>query len=447
MLTEFLSYIRDNQLLKPDSATLLAVSGGVDSVAMCDLFHKAGFPFAIAHANFLLRGGESSRDEAFVKELAEKYKVRYFGKHFETAIYARSHKLSVQVAARNLRYRWFDELLVRHGFEFVATAHHLDDQVETFLINLARGTGIAGLHGIPVKQGRIIRPMMFATRKEIEQYARENELGYVEDSSNLSLKYTRNRIRHNVIPQLEKINPSFRENIRETIRNIREAEMIFKKAVADAEKSVSEQDECSVRINIERFFSLDPISTYAFKILSPFGFNLAQVKDIIGMKDSLPGKEVLSDTHRLVRDRDCFIVVPKNDIRELAEFEIDWKDLATGIKTPVELSFEIQDKLPARLKYPPAIALLDLDKLEFPLKLRKWKRGDRFIPFGMSGWKKLSDFFTDEKYSKINKENQWLLCSGSNIAWVIGCRTDDRFKVTTQSLKILKILVNQSHPH
>jgi tRNA(Ile)-lysidine synthase len=214
MFGDFISFIAKNKLAAESGRILLAVSGGLDSVVMTDLFHKAGFQFGIAHANFHLRGAESDRDEQFVRKLADKYDVEIFINQFDTISHARKNKLSVQVTARDLRYAWFDDVLLKHGYDCVATAHHLDDQVETFIINIARGTGIAGLHGIPVKQGKVIRPLLFTDRKEIEAYASENNLEYVEDSSNSSDKYTRNRIRHKIVPQLEKINPSFRKALR-----------------------------------------------------------------------------------------------------------------------------------------------------------------------------------------------------------------------------------------
>jgi tRNA(Ile)-lysidine synthase len=439
MQSDFLNFFTNNKLADPSSRILLAVSGGIDSVVMADLFFKAGYSFAIAHANFQLRGEESIRDENFVRKLANLYKVELFTELFNTQRYASSHKVSIQVAARELRYRWFNELLISHGYHFIATAHHLDDQVETFLINISRGTGIAGLHGIPVKQGNIIRPMMFTGRKEIQAYATENHLEFVEDSSNKSIKYTRNRIRHKVIPELEKINPSFRERLNETIRNIQEAEIIFKKAIADTANSIIEMKGEAFSIRIKDFYALEPSRTYAFELLEPYGFSLANVNDIINLRDSIPGKEVVSPTHRLVRDRDVLLIVPKHSFDQENDYKIDWIDIQNTISIPVRLSFEILHTLPDSLIVPSNTALLDLEKLVFPLKIRKWRRGDVFIPFGMTGPKKLSDFFIDMKFSKIDKENQWLLCCGDEIVWVIGQRIDNRFKIDKNSKRILKI--------
>lgn len=445
MIGKFTQFISDNELIARNIKVLLAVSGGLDSVVMADLFHQTGYTFAIAHVNFNLRGSESDRDEQFVRQLADLYKVDFFVKHFDTKKYARQHKISIQVAAREQRYQWFDELLIKKGYDVIATAHHQDDQVETFLINLSRGTGIAGLHGIPVQQGRVIRPMLFASRNEIAAYASENNLQFVEDSSNSSLKYTRNRIRHKIIPQIEKINPAFRQALLETITNIREAEQIFKQAVEEKRNIVLEVRNEAVYISTERFFSLKPMRTWAFELLSPFGFNSASLESILEMENAIPGKELYSETHRLVKDRDCLIIVPRHRKPEAEEYEITAGDMEHDTLVPVHLSFEIIDNFRAELKQPPGIALIDPEKLVFPLRLRKWKRGDVFVPYGMSKFKKLSDFFIDLKYSRIDKENQWLLCSGTDIVWVIGRRLDDRYKVSGESLKILKITVSPTY--
>jgi len=438
MLSDFTSFNTVNHLVDNSSQTLLAVSGGIDSIVMTDLFHRAGFSFSIAHANFQLRGEESSRDELFVRKLAEKYKVKVFVKHFETAKYARKNKLSIQVAARQLRYEWFDELLVKHGFDRIAAAHHLDDQVETFLINLARGTGIAGLHGILPLQGNIIRPMLFTGRKEIEAYADAQHLEFVEDSSNKSVKYTRNRIRHKVIPELEKINPSFRKALTDTILNIRDAEAIYRNAIEEKRSSIFEVKGESVYIPLKVFFNLKPLLSWAYELLSPYGFNLSNLKDIIGLKEAVAGKEVVSPTHRLVRDRDYLIIVPGGESCE-KEYSLHAGDLLQGITSPVKLTFEIMDKAPDKFEDEKNSAYLDFDKLEFPLQIRKWRRGDYFYPLGMSQRKRLSDFFIDLKFSKIDKENQWLLCSGVDIVWVIGQRIDDRYKIMPGTVRIFKI--------
>jgi tRNA(Ile)-lysidine synthase len=439
MLDAFIGFIEEKNLLAPGSRTLLAVSGGLDSVVMADLFRRAGLNFDMAHVNFHLRGEESDRDEQFVRELAGKYRVQVFVRHVETAKYARQHKISIQVAARNIRYRWFDELLMDHAYDQVGTAHHLDDQVETFLINLARGTGIAGLHGIPVKSEKIIRPLLFATRDEIETYAKTHHLDFVEDSSNSSMKYTRNRIRHKIIPQLEKINPGFKEDINNTIGFIHDAETIYRQAIEQKKQELFILKNDQVHIPAEQFFNLKPLETWAYELLSPYGFNLSAIKDVIGLKKAIAGKEVVSVTHRLVRDRDHLIMVPLLKAIDNKIYFLTAAGLHRGLKSPVHLSFEILGETPEKYGKPETTAYVDMEKLEFPLQVRKWKRGDYFFPLGMEQRKKLSDFFIDLKFTKIEKENQWLLCSGIDIVWIIGKRIDDRYKITAASKTFLKI--------
>jgi len=440
MLNDFIKFIQEENLINHTDHTLLAVSGGLDSVVMTELFHRAGFSFGIAHANFGLRGAESGRDELFVRNLAEKYKVKVFVKHFETAKFARSHKLSVQVAARQLRYEWFDELQIKYGYDQVATAHHLDDQVETFLINLTRGTGIAGLHGILPRQGKIIRPMMFTDRQQIEAYARENRLEYVEDSSNSSVKYTRNRIRHKVIPQLEKINPGFRQELTQTIGFIRDAEKIYNQTIEQKRREIFHENGDKIYIQSAQFYCLEPLTSWAYELLSPYGFNLSNIRDITGLADAIPGKEVRSTTFRLVKDREYLIIAPLEETGKEATFMVSMYDLKQkSIRSPLNLEFEILYEIPAEYADPGSTAYIDLDKLDFPLTIRKWQKGDFFYPLGMPQRKKLSDFFTDQKFSRIEKEKKCLLCSGKKIVWIIGHRIDDRFKITAASERILKI--------
>jgi tRNA(Ile)-lysidine synthase len=441
MLDHFITFIKTENLFNPEQKILLAVSGGIDSVALTDLFYRAGFSFAIAHANFGLRGGESTRDEEFVRSLADKYGVEIFVRNFDTAGYAIKKKISIQVAARELRYTWFDELLQQHGFACVATAHHLDDQVETFLINLTRGTGIAGLHGIPVQQRKIIRPMLFTQRKEIESYAFANHLEFAEDSSNKSLKYTRNRIRHKVIPQLEKINPGFKLAVNETIEKIKDFEAIYRKTIEETRNSIIEEKGDSISIKSSAFYNLDPIETIAFELLSPFGFTKSQIGDIIGLRDSISGKEVISPTHRLIKDRDRLILLPIKADDRIKVYLIDYEGLIIGITNPVKVQAECLARKPEKFDDTGLTAYLDLDKLTFPLIIRKWERGDFFFPLGMTKQKKLSDFFIDLKYSKFDKENQWLLCSGNDIVWIIGKRIDDRFKIIPGTKKVLRISI------
>lgn len=442
MIADFNNFIIREELFRPSDIVLLAVSGGLDSAVMAYLFHLAGYQFGIAHANFQLRGKESERDEDFVRTLAEKYQVAIHVKRFETKTFARKNGISVQMAARTLRYEWFEELIKDENYSYVATAHHLDDQLETFLINLTRGTGIAGLHGILPRNGKIIRPLMFSGRKEIEAYATANDLDFVQDSSNISMKYTRNRIRLKIIPQLELINPAFRQELKQTIGHIRDAEIIYRQTVEQKRKEILHRKGDEFIISADQFFNLKPLTSWAFELLSLFGFNQANIKDITGLAEAIPGKEVLSATHRVIKDRDQLIIAPREKTGLETTFLVTTDDLALkAIKSPVNLGFETLHEIPAEFADPATTAYIDFDKLDFPLLIRKWHRGDFFCPMGMSKRKKLSDFFTDQKFSLIEKEKQWLICSGKNIVWIIGHRIDDRYKITTATKRVLKIIL------
>lgn len=440
MIDDFKHFISREDLFRASDNILLAVSGGLDSVVMAALFHQAGFQFAIAHVNFQLRGQESDRDEEFVRNLAQKYKVEFFVRHFETTRFSRSEKVSVQVAARQLRYRWFDEVLLKEGFKYVATAHHLDDQAETFLINLTRGTGIAGLHGILPKQGKVIRPLLFTFRAQIEAYAVDNKLEFVEDSSNITDKYLRNRIRHKIIPQLERLSPGFSRELTQTIGFIRDAEKIYRQTIEQKRKEIFIKKADKIYIDAQQFFSLKPLTSWAYEILSPFNFNLSNIRDIEGLAGSIPGKEVLSATHRAIMDRDNLIIAPKGKTGLETVCLITTEDLVRGaINSPLHLAFETLYEIPHEYANPATTAYLDFEKLDFPFLIRRWHRGDYFYPMGMTQRKKLSDFFTDMKFSVIEKEKQWIMCNGNDIAWIIGHRIDDRFKITSSTRKILKI--------
>jgi tRNA(Ile)-lysidine synthase len=439
MQHQFLKFITEENLFTSGDRILLAISGGLDSTVMAELFHRAGYRFAIAHCNFHLRGAESDRDEEFVRHLALSYGVQLHLRHFDTTTYARKNKLSIQMAARRLRYGWFDVLLDKEGYAFVATAHHLDDQVETFLINLARGTGIAGLHGILPKQGNIIRPLMFTGRKEIEAYAKDNHLEFVEDSSNSSIKYTRNRVRYKILPHLDMLNPSFRSTLNETISYIRDAESILLKAVEEKRKAITEVNGEVISIYTNDFFSLEPLSAWAFELLSPYGFNRSNLRDIINLGDAISGKEILSPTHRLIKDRDRLIIIPRSETSGTECYPVSAADLRHGISSPLTLSSEMTGKYPGKFDESGNTAYLDPDKLHFPLMIRKWKKGDYFFPLGMTEKKKLSDFFIDSKFSRPEKESQWLLCSGNDIVWIIGKRIDERFKIKKDTIKVLMI--------
>nr|MBA3704911.1 tRNA lysidine(34) synthetase TilS [Bacteroidota bacterium] len=434
-----LSYIKKENLFNPSDKLLLTVSGGIDSVVMCELFHQAELNFAIAHCDFQLRGKESKKDALFVKQLAKKYKVPFFCKQFDTAAYADGIGISIQMAARDMRYEWFEEIRKNEKFHFIATAHHQDDSIETFFINLIRGTGISGLHGIMSKQGRIIRPLLFTNKTGLEAFAKKHGLKHREDSSNQSDKYVRNKIRHHVIPVLKELNPVFENSFNNTIQRLRDVEAIYKLEVENKRSKIVIQGENTITINIQQLKNLNRTCTYLYEFLKPYDFNADTVESIFNSLDAESGKQFFSATHRLVKDRGFL----KIEIRKFNfesgissfKFHID-KDQKQLVVDGLKLKFKLLFKLPKLNFQNPTSAFIDLDKLKFPLEVRKWQKGDTFYPLGMKGKKKLSDFFIDKKLSLHQKENIWLLSSQGKIVWVIGLRIDDRFKITDKTKKI-----------
>lgn len=435
MLNSFLTFIRKEQLFKPSARILLAVSGGIDSVIMCELFHKAGIPFGIAHCNFRLRGKESDTDEQFVEELAVKYNVPFHSISFDTDIYAKKNKLSIQEGARKLRYEWFEKICSEFNYTYISTAHHQDDSIETFLINLIRGTGIAGLHGILPKQGKIIRPLLFTNKEKITAYAKKNRLDHREDSSNASDKYLRNKIRKSVLPALKKLNPAIDTVLLRDIEHLKDVEQIFRQEIARQRKKIVRVKNATVYISISKLQQLDPLPAYLFELLIPYDFNAATVEKIVNSLKGIPGKIFFSPSHRLIRDREELIIQEREELLLPEEILIVTEKQKKAEAGNLKLSFT---KLPAGTKFSRSekSASLDFDLLQFPLSIRKWKKGDSFQPIGMKGRKKLSDFFIDRKLSLAEKENTWLLISGNEIAWVIGQRIDDRFKITAKTKKI-----------
>lgn len=424
----FESFVKKETLFTKRDTVLLAVSGGCDSVVMCELFYKAGFSFAIAHCNFQLRGKESDTDELFVKKLAKKYKAPFFSVRFETKKYAKKTASSTQMAARELRYRWFEEIRSKNNFSTIATAHHQDDVAETFLINLLRGSGIGGFHGIAAKKGNVIRPLLFTDRKQIEAFAKKHKLAFREDSSNKSDDYLRNKIRHNIIPLLKEINPSASKTVYDTTLKIAAAEEIYRQQIESVSKKALQKRGEEVHLSIAVLKKLSPFETYLYELLAPFGFTFNVTNSICDSLQSHPGQVFLSPTHRLLKDRESLIIQP---IKEAAE-NIEYK-IPSGTKklnSPIAISIKRMGitnsfKIPTDKN----VACLDADKLKFPLILRKWQKGDSFYPLGMKQKKKLSDFLIDSKLSLFEKENVYVLLSENKICWVVGHRIDQRYKI------------------
>jgi len=437
MYQQFLDYIETNQLFSKDDRILVGVSGGVDSMAMADLFLKAGFTFAIAHCNFGLREEESENDQEFVQSFASEHDLAFHTKKFDTEKFASENKLSVQMAARRLRYRWFDQLKKRYNYDVIAMGHNKDDLVETFFINISRGTGLKGITGIKPRNRDIVRPLLFATREEILKYSAENDIAYREDSSNRTVKYSRNKIRHHIIPEFQRLNPRFLETMRENTERFQDAYTIYLKAVEEKKAELTFEEGSELYIDIYKLNNLQEKNTYLYEILKPFGFTKEVIHEIVDHLEAEPGKEFFSATHKLVKDRDYLIVATPEE-ETTSRFYID--EWIQRIEKPISLEFKlIEDKQDYRIPRDPNKAAIDYDKIQFPLMLKKWQQGDYFKPFGFAHYKKLKDFFVDRKYSILDKERTWILASGEKIIWIVGDRLDDRFRVDNHTRRILEI--------
>ena len=397
---------------------LIAVSGGLDSVVLTELFHSLNYNISLAHCNFNLRALESDKDEAFVKNLGDRLQLKTYTTKFDTNKYASINKISTQIAARELRYQWFQELTIEHQFDYVLTAHHADDNLETFLINLSRGTGLEGFTGIPPINKNIVRPLLIFSREDIEEYATTNKITWREDESNATTKYIRNKIRHQVVPVLKEINPTLLNSFQKTTDNLKGSQQIINDALSEVKKKVliTEKNEV-LKFDVSEILSLSNPKAYLFELLKPYHFTAWN--DVTNLLTSQSGKQVFSKTHRLLKDRDVLLLSKRTQNKEPLTYTIQKN--TKEITMPVSLRFEITN--PINNKDNAAI-YLDLDSVSFPLTIRKWKEGDSFFPTGMEGRKKLSKFFKDEKYSLIDKENTWLLCSDDQITWIIDKRQD-----------------------
>lgn len=414
---------------------LLAISGGIDSMVMIHILKSLGYTISIAHCNFGLRGEESIDDEKFVAGYAHANNIPYFVIRFDTQRFADDAKLSVQLAARQLRYAWFKELLEQKNLDYLVTAHHLDDSLETFLINFSRGTGLEGLTGIPQQNGNIVRPLLPFTRNEIEAYATVNNITWREDSSNTSDKYLRNKLRHDVVPVLKKLNPSFMQSFALTITHLQEVQSLAEDAAILIYKQVVTEKEGGKEFDIAQLKRLPNYKAYLYQWLRPFGFTAWN--DVYSLPDAQSGKQVFSRNFRLLKDREALILEPLKQQDDKTYEITSWQH---EIHIPLGLRLRPVDKV---LKNSGSREVyLDADKLKFPLFVRKWKEGDYFYPAGMKGQrKKVSKYFKDEKLSLSQKENTWLLCSGNEIAWVIGKRADNRFTANETTTQIIQIEV------
>lgn len=446
MLEIFKKNLFNNCRADKNSRFLLAVSGGIDSVVLAHLFYQAELNFSIAHCNFKLRSKAANQDQKFVEDLAKSFDVTCYSKSFETKVYSEQNKVSIQMAARSLRYEWFEEIRKEEKFHFIVTAHHANDQAETIFINLINGTGIKGLSGMRFKHGYILRPLLSISKESINLYAKKHQIEFREDSSNAEDKYLRNNIRLNLIPIAEKINPNIFYEIKNFSDRMNETQTIFELGVKTILKKLIQKKGVDQLIPIRLLQKYEAVNTILFELLSPLNFTAAQCEQVFKLLDNQSGKKVLSYSHRVLKDRNHLIITSLDNI-----------DLSTIHTIPsskekikiADFILDVTNKNPLKYKIEnsPKIAVFDAEKIVFPLTLRKWKAGDYFYPFGLTkpnsdkiGKKKLKKFFSDEKISVRAKEKIWILQDAQDrILWIVGIRTDARFSVTEQSKKIIRL--------
>ena len=433
MLRQFENHVSNHFPFLQGKKLFLAVSGGLDSMVLVHLFQQLNYEIVVLHCNFQLRGLESFEDQQFIQEYSNTNAIPFVFTQFDTEAFAADFKVSIQVAARELRYSWFYEQLAIQKGDFILTAHHADDNLETFLINLSRGTGLEGLIGIPAQNEKVIRPLLFFSRQQIEEYASVNKLKWREDSSNASDKYLRNKIRHHLVPLLKELNPNFISSFEKTQSFLSEAQDLVDDAAIMVYQQVAREEGEDIYFDLGRLLQLPNYSSYLYQWLKEFGFTAWD--DIYELVTSQSGKQVLAPYFRLIKDRDCLILSPLQSQENQQEFEIE--SLESKVKFPLNLDFSTVSKIGVASN---STIFVDQDKLVFPLTLRHWNEGDVFQPFGMEGKsKKVSKLFKDEKLSLIDKEKVWLLCSNNQVVWVVGIRQDERFKIDPNSKNLLKI--------
>jgi tRNA(Ile)-lysidine synthase len=437
MLDAFQNLLNSRFSFLKDTPLLLAVSGGLDSMVLADLCIKSGLDIALAHCNFKLRNEESDEDEDFIKAFAQTNNLEVFITHFETETVATTQKQSIQMAARQLRYEWFETLKNQKGFEYILTAHHADDNLETMLINLSRGTGLDGLTGIPELNGSIVRPLLEFDREGIYNFATYHKLSWREDSSNNSTKYVRNNLRHTIIPLLKEMNPSFIESFQNTQNHLKDTQSILEDYMLEVEDKVVESiDENQMIYNVDRILSLNNPKGYLYQLLK--GYNFTDWSQITALLEAQSGKQIRSSTHRLIKNRSQLILTPLDEKSKIS-ISIDASDTFVSLPShSFDLKLELSESLGSTSN---TVVYLDLELLQFPLRLGSWNEGDYFYPRGMKGKKKLSKYFKDEKLSLIEKENTVVLYNNNAVVWIVGMRADQRFIANEKSTKILKLSI------
>ena len=428
----------------------MAVSGGPDSIVLLDALHREGFSIVVAHCNFHLRGEASDADAAFVRSLADKYQVPYCQADFDTIAIAEERKISIEMAARDLRYEWFEQMADEHDCALIAVAHNADDVVETFFLNLTRGSGLQGLSGMAELRGRVVRPLLRVSRKQIMEYIAEYQLQYRIDATNQETIYTRNKIRHNILPQFEEINPSFLNTMANNMHFIASAQSIVEAYASEAYNRVVTVGNERVIFNLQELRKCQGVDTLLFLWLTPYGFSSEVIMQLYRSLDDISGKQFYSATHRIVLEREHLECTMHNaqcttnglDLQQkMHNTQCTIDETQITINEPIKLEIQEVDVADFELIKSVNVACLDANKLHYPLQLRHWQQCDWFVHFGMKGRKKLSDFFVDKKFTTSEKEQLWLLVSGDDIVWVVGHRVDARYAVTekTKRVKIFKV--------
>lgn len=437
-----------NSLVNQDDKILLTVSGGPDSVAMVDIFYKAGYNFDIAHCNFMLRGQDSDDDEKFVNLLADNYNAKFYTKKCETKNFAARNKISIEMAARQLRYQWFEQLAVKFAYTKIATAHNLDDNVETILLNLSHKTGIRGLMGIPETNGKIIRPLLLASKQEILEYLEQNNLNYRIDKTNAETVFQRNKVRHLIIPKFQQLNPAFLQNVADTASNLKQYYDLFNNVFQNFKNEYIKEKDNEIVIDLTFTSKYQPAKLFLFEYLNKFGFNATQIEKIttIISANNTESKIFQSTDYQLIISKNTITILSsKSSSYDNAEYFINLQDInakklfSVGNLDQIDLKIQLIDAQNYKIEKYGKIGAFDFDKLSFPLKLRKWQKGDYFVPLGMNGKKKLSDFFSDQKLRLIDKKKIWILESAGQIIWLVGIRIDNRFKITEKTKRVLRI--------
>lgn len=437
---KFSASVREQQLFDQGTPLLIAVSGGLDSVVLCALCQQAGFAFTIAHCNFQLRGTESDRDEAFVQSLGKQFNVKVISKKFDTSAYAEGNKISIQEAARTLRYEWFDELLTREmpASAILVTAHHADDTIETALMHYFRGTGLHGLTGIPAVNGKIRRPLLQIYKEELKSFADENGISWVEDSSNEKSAYTRNLFRNELLPAIEKVYPQVKQNLLRNIKRFSDTEHLLNSLTSQLLNKLIRKKGNELHVPVNQLLGYNNRSLI-YALIQPYSFTEKQVDELLKLADADNGQYILSPDgqHRVIKNRHWFILCPAQQ----QDNNILLIDEGVGTISFPAGTLKIEEKEYTGQPIPSGSsdAWLDLKEIQFPLILRKWKTGDYFYPLGMRKKKKIARFLIDQKLSATAKENTWVIESNKRICWVIGMRIDDRFRIGPSVKKVLKV--------